>query len=259
MEELLAELQILINKATSDYKNRVWSRYDIYCFQFNKILTSASKKLNDIAVAPIDVADSPKSYGTHEVYDMLANRIKLKEVIDRASLLLESFNGSSPLSVTLSTAQSTSKSNDNIELICNQFCSIVREFRRRSDNGAILEIDHVNDVLYLFKSLLRLYYDTVVEDIWENSEHLTQLALLMPKEGTALIIKKTYKGITDSELTNDFMEALSRYHQTMEYSNIYYFIYDAELRISQPFNLENELNALNKSLLTIKAFIRPLN
>lgn len=265
MNDLLSEIQVLINKATSDYKNKIWSRYEIYCIQFNKLLTKAASRFKDITIAPIEISSSQNAHstqGTPEVYDMLAFRVKLKEVIDRSSDLLQKLESFQVPITSIENAANIPTASDalaDVKLVCNNFCSVVRELRRRSDNGTILEIDSTGDMLYLLKSLLRLYFDAIFEETWETPAKVNQSALLIPNEKVVLVVKKTLRSTTDESLMNDFVQALQRYSQTSEYTTLFYFIYDPELRISQPFYLENQLMVLNNSSLNVKIFIRPIN
>jgi hypothetical protein len=261
---MLLELQNLINKATLDYKNKVWLRYDIYCSQFNRLLYMASSKFKDITIAPIKISSSSQAVyhndTNQEVYDMLAERVKLKEVIDRASLLLEKLNElQSPIVPSVNTICSSSNAISDVELVCNNFCSVVRELRRRSDKGTVLDIDTAEDMLYLFRSLLRLYFDAIFEERWETIHKTNQMALLLHSEKKALVVKKANRNMTDRDLMNDFLDAINHFSHSNEYTSLYYFIYDPELRISQPLYLENQLSALNKNSLNVKIFVRPLS
>ncbi|WP_069999919.1 hypothetical protein [Cellulosilyticum sp. I15G10I2] len=256
MKDILLDLQTLINKATLDYKNRTWLRYDIYCTQFNKLLSLASH-YREINISPIEIASSQSLHnrqGSYEAYDMLAERVKLKEVVDKATSLLEKLNTFSP-SVPMTAIDTIS----DVELVCNNFCSVVRELRRRSDHGTVLDIDTDGDILYLLKALLRLYFDAVYEDTNQSYDLNKCRSLLIPREKIALIVKKTHRSSTDKELLNDFLQAINSYSQTSDYTTLFYFIYDPELRISQPIYLENQLILLNNSPLTVKIFIRPLS
>ncbi len=256
MKDILTELQTLINKATLDYKKRVWLRYDIYCTHFNKLLAAVSN-FKDVNILPIEIISSQALHNKQaglEAYDVLAERVKLKEVIDKASNLLEKLTP-----FTASAFMSATNAVDDVELVCNNFCSVVRELRRRSDNGAVLEIDTDGDIIYLLKALLRLYFDAVSEDTCQLNSQNNQMALLIHREKIALIVKKTYRSITDRELFNDFVQAIDYYSQNNTCNTLFYFIYDPELRISQPMYLENQLILLNNSTLTVKIFIRPLN
>jgi hypothetical protein len=260
MRDLLLELQILINKASLDYKNRRWSRYAIYCTQFNKMLMMACAVIKDITIAPVEMDSSLTEFDKitkNEAYDMLAERVKLKEVLDKAALLIEKINCSeAPLEAPFMVPANAIT---DVELVCNNFCSVLRELRRRSDHGAILDIETIGDMLYLFRPLLRLYFDAIFEDTWETLHNTSQEALLLPKEKIVLVIKKTRRSITDKELTDDFVQALDHYGQLGDYTTLFYFIYDPDLRIPQPLYLENQLVHLNNSSLNVKIFVRPLS
>ncbi len=265
MKDLLLELQNLIHKATADYQNRIWLRYDIYCSQFNKLLLMAKAYLKDVAIAPIDRTATKKSHnkqGQFEAYDMLAERVKLKEVIDRANSLLELLmtflvpatgTSSAPAIVPAANAEA------DVELVCNKFCSVVRELRRRSEKGTLLEIDTNCDAIYLFKALLRLYFDSLVEDSWQTSLNNTERALLIRTERIVLLVRKTHRNLTDQILINELTDAINYYSQTNEYTSLIYFIYDPDLRISQPAYLESQLMSLDTKELSVKIFIRPLS
>ena len=257
MKDLLSELQLLLNKANLDYKNRVWLRHDIYGSKFNKLLEAASNYFKEINTAPIEIISSDSIYAKpkeHEAYSVLAERIKLKEVIDKITSLLEELS-----SYSSSVQVQPSVPINNIELVCNNFCSVVRELRRPTDHANVLEIDNEGDVLYLFKALLRLYFDSIFQDTWHDTSSEPKNILLIPEEKTALMIKRTHRTITDKEISSDFLEAINYYHESQKYHTLLYFIYDPELRISQPKHLENQLLLLNKTNLNIKVFIRPLN
>lgn len=256
LKELLLELQTLINKANLDYKNRNWSRYSVYCAQFNKLLLTASSSFKDLLIAPIDLVSNNALHNqkTSEAYDALADRVKFKEVIDKATGLFEKLSSlQSPVVAPISDALT------DVELVCNNFCSVIRELRRRSDKGTVLDIDTNGDALYLMKALLRLYFDAIFEDTWDIDADATQMSLLLPNEKIAVIVKKANRSMTDSDLIENFEKAVQYYSQSKQCSTLFYFIYDPDLRISQPLYLENKLILLNDSSLNTRIFVRPLS
>jgi hypothetical protein len=260
LENILLQLQTLITKASTDYKNRTWSRYDIYCLQFNKLLSHINSISPIIGVSSIEIEPSAHVDITKQApYDILAERIKLKKLIDKASDLLDNLSASPSPVIPSPAVTSISTPATDIELVCDKFCSVVRELRRRSDDGPLLEIDTSEDAVYLFKSLLRLYYDAVFEEGWSTDSQNRQVSLVIPQEKIALVVKKTHRTISETDLVNDFIDIVDHYSQTPDYSTLLYFIYDPELRIPHPLYLERQLIALNKTALAIKIFIRPMN
>jgi len=220
----------------------------------------ASSSIKDIDMTPIDLRSSqvvPTNQALGGAYDMLADRVKLKEVIDRASVLLEKL--CSIKAPIMAPIVPVANALADVELVCNNFCSVVRELRRRSDKGTLLDVDTSGDVLYLFKSLLRLYFDAIFEETWETGNNTHPLSLLLHREKIALVVTKAPRSMTDTDLINDFVEAIQHFSQKDDYMHLFYFIYDADLRISQPLYLENQLILLNTSSLNVKIFVRPLS
>jgi hypothetical protein len=258
LEIFLSQLQTLINKASSDYQNRVWLRYDIYCHQFNKLLSHAHSIFPIVGISSIETGSSTSvDFNKPAPYDILAERIKLKKLIDKAYALSDQL--SSMPSPVITTSPVAPNSAAGIELVCYKFCSVVRELRRRSDTGSLLEMSTSEDAVYLFKSLLRLYYDDIFEETWDTTSQNHQVSLVIPNEKIVLVIKKTQRSISETDFVNDFTDILQHYSQTPDYATLFYFIYDPDLRIPHPLHLERQLIASNKTNLSVKIFIRPMN
>lgn len=263
MDHLLFQIQTLIDNAKRDYQNRIWVRYDLYCSQFNKMLLNASSHFTVRSLTSIEDLSSDYTYkreNKYEAYDMLAERIKLKEVIDKASLLFEQVNNflNSQDTIPSSTPETThSTTLSPIELVCNHFCSVVRSLRRRIDEGPILDVETDGDILYIMKALFRLYFDSIFEENWTNCDEYDFSALLIPRENTALIVKKTMRNTSEQLLINHFKQSIEHFNKTQDFNHIFYFIYDPELRIADPNRLEKQLSFENTGSLHVKILIRP--
>ncbi|MGB5636039.1 MAG: hypothetical protein WBM44_09085 [Waterburya sp.] len=148
---------------------------------------------------------------------------------------------------------------EKIELICNRFHKIARQMRSRYDNRAKLEINDEYDVQDLFHSLLILYFDDIRREE-SNPSYAganSRADFLLKPEQTVIEIKKTRQGLNNKKLGEELTIDIQKYQAHPDCKTLVCFVYDPEVKISNPRGLEKDLEQVIYNI-EVKVFIRPL-
>ena len=148
---------------------------------------------------------------------------------------------------------------EKIELICNKFHQVARQMRSRHNNRSTLEIKDEYDVQDLFHSLLTLYFDDIRRE--ENNPSYaganSRADFLLKPEQTVIEIKKTRQGLNNKQLGKELTVDANQYKGHPDCKTLVCFVYDPEVKISNPRGLEKDLEQVTDNI-EVKVFIRPL-
>ncbi|HSN03677.1 MAG TPA: hypothetical protein VLS44_01755, partial [Nitrospira sp.] len=142
--------------------------------------------------------------------------------------------------------------------ICTRFHAVARQLRLRKDYRATLEVDDDYDLQDLLCALLKFEFEEVGSDEWTPpyTAGAPRTALLIDKERTVVIAKKTRPGLTAKDLTEQIAADRQRYAARTHCTNLFCFIYDPEGRIGSPKRLETDLTSVSDNF-TVDALVAP--
>jgi len=106
--------------------------------------------------------------------------------------------------------------------------------------------------------LLKLEFEEVGADEWTPpyTAGSPRTTLLIDKDRTAVIAKKTRPGLTPKELAEQVAADAERYAGRAHCTNLFCFIYDPEGRIGSPKRLETDLTSVSDTF-TVDVLVAP--
>lgn len=114
------------------------------------------------------------------------------------------------------------------------------------------------DLQDLLCALLKFEFEEVGSDEWTPpyTAGSPRTTLLIDKERTAVIAKKTRPGLTAKELAEQVAADAERYAARPHCANLFCFIYDPEGRIGSPKRLETDLTSVSDAF-TVDVLVAP--
>lgn len=141
----------------------------------------------------------------------------------------------------------TVKKEDNpileIKTLCERFPLIVREFRKRYNNRATIDVKDEYDIQDIFRVILKIFFDDIRTEEWTPSYAggSSRMDFLLKNESIVLEIKKTRDNLRAREIGDQLIVDITRYQVHPNCKTLFCFVYDPEGFISNPAGLERDL------------------
>lgn len=147
-----------------------------------------------------------------------------------------------------------------LESIFSKFHNIVRRLRDRHANRETLDVTDEYDVQDLLHGLLLVFFDDVrAEEVTPSyAGKSARIDFLLKKEGVAVEVKMTRKGLGDKEIGDQLLVDVERYKEHQDCSTLVCFVYDPDGRITNPNGLISDLQKQSKEELNVIVFINPV-
>src|SRR5260370_40048247 len=132
-----------------------------------------------------------------------------------------------------------------IELLAQRFGLIARSLAQRGRNRTPLTIEDEYDVQYLFKGLLKLFFDDIRPEEWTPSYagKSTRMDFLIKSEQIVIELKMTRAGLkTATQVGEELIIDIHKYRYHADCKTLVAFVYDPERHIVEPRSLENDLS-----------------
>jgi hypothetical protein len=132
-----------------------------------------------------------------------------------------------------------------IELLAQRFGLIARTLAQRGRNRATLTISDEYDVQYLFKGLLKLFFDDIRPEEWTPSYagKSTRIDFLIKSEQIVVELKMTRAGLkTTAQVGEELIIDIHHYRYHADCKTLVAFVYDPGRYIDEPQSLENDLS-----------------
>jgi hypothetical protein len=131
-----------------------------------------------------------------------------------------------------------------VEHICSRFHLVAQQLARRYDGRSSLRISDEYDVQDLLHSLLKINFDDIRPEEWTPSYAggSSRMDFLLKNEKIVVETKKTRGNLGSKELGDQLIVDINRYQKHPDCKVLFCFVYDPELRISNPQSLENDLS-----------------
>ncbi|MCK4565698.1 MAG: hypothetical protein KAU48_00165 [Candidatus Thorarchaeota archaeon] len=144
------------------------------------------------------------------------------------------------------------------KLVCERFHLVAKQIQKRYDKKLSLEVNDEYDVQDLLHALLRMFFDDI-----RPEEHTPSYAggsarmdFLLKSHGTVIEVKKTRKGLRDTEIGNQLLEDIARYRKHKDCRILVCFIYDPEEILSNPKGLIKDLSKESDEF-SVRVLIQP--
>lgn len=126
-----------------------------------------------------------------------------------------------------------------LERIFSNFHNVVRRLRNRYASRETLDITDEYDVQDLLHSLLILFFNDIrAEEVTPSyAGKSARIDFLLKKEGVAVEVKMTRKGLGDKEIGDQLLVDIERYKEHQDCSTLVCFVYDPDGRINNPNGL----------------------
>lgn len=156
------------------------------------------------------------------------------------------------------SVKTTEDSLGNLMKIIDRFHLVAKQLRNRYDSRETLDINDEYDVQDLFRSLLYIYFNDVRAEEWTPSYagKCSRQDFLLKNEKIVIEIKKTRKGLSAKELSNQLIIDIARYKSHPDCKILVCFVYDPEERILNPMGIESDLTSNTKELNTIVKIVQ---
>ena len=118
---------------------------------------------------------------------------------------------------------------------------------QRERNRPSLTIDDEYDVQYLFKGLLKLFFDDIRREEWTPSYagKSTRMDFLIKSEQVVIELKMTRAGLkTAVQVGEELIIDIHHYRYHADCKKLVAFVYDPERHIEEPRSLENDLSKM---------------
>ncbi len=145
-----------------------------------------------------------------------------------------------------------------LQRICVCFHRMASQLCKRRENRPTLTINDEYDVQDLFHAVLLLDFPDVRKEEWVPSYAgaASRTDFLLKPQETVIEIKKTRNGLNARELGEQLIVDIAKYREHPSCSQLLCFVYDPELRISNPCGIENDLSGVRDDLY-VSVIINP--
>ena len=134
-----------------------------------------------------------------------------------------------------------------IELLAQRFGLIARSLAQRGRKRSPLTVEDEYDVQYLFKGLLKLFFDDIRPEEWTPSYagKSTRMDFLIKSEQIVIELKMTRTGLnTTAQVGEELIIDMHHYRYHTDCKTLVAFVYDPERLIEEPRSLENDLSRM---------------
>ena len=138
-----------------------------------------------------------------------------------------------------------------VELLAQRFGLIARSLAQRGRNRTPFTIEDEYDVQYLFKGLLKLFFDDTRSEEWTPSYagKSTRMDFLVKSEQIVIELKMTRAGLkTAGQVGEELIIDMHHYRSHADCKTLVAFVYDPERHIEEPRSLENDLSTIIDSM-----------
>ena len=153
----------------------------------------------------------------------------------------------------------TSQDIEKIKLLIQRFDSVARQLEQRRSGQEPLVVSNEYDIQYLFRALLRLFFEDVRPEEWTPSYaggH-SCIDFLLKSEQIAIEIKMTRLGLKEKDVRDQLILDIHRYHHTHpDCKALVAFVYDRDRHIDNPRSFERDLSQPFDGMAVI-VFISP--
>jgi hypothetical protein len=246
------DLKVLISNSKEDYDNEVYSSYEDYIIEYNRILDICHRlelfnNFDKISKVP------EKEKAMYGIGFTATEVAKHRAVITKSEQIFNRIKSKIP---------NNNKSVNHLEVIkkiCSKFHTVARQIRSRYNNRNTLDVNDEYDVQDLLHALLKIEFDDIRAEEWSPSHAggSKRMDFLLKKERTIIEVKKTRKRLADKKLGEELLIDIGTYETHPDCKILVCFIYDPEGRIGNPIGLENDLESKSKEELTVQVNIFP--
>ena len=141
---------------------------------------------------------------------------------------------------------------DAVVLIARRFGLIARTLEQRRSGQEPLIIANEYDAQYLFKGLLKLFFEDVRPEEWTPSYagKSTRMDFLIKSEQIVVELKMTREGLkTASQVGEELIIDIHHYRSHHNCKTLVAFVYDPNKFIGEPKSLENDLSQTFNGML----------
>jgi hypothetical protein len=192
IEDLLADLEILVSSTQEDFKRGFWANYEKYLAQYNALLIAFHDKglCEDISSSTTEQA-------------------KLREITNAALSLLRK------LTPQFHENTYDKSSLQRVEQICSRFHIVARQLRNRYKGRETIDVGDEYDVQNLMHSILLLDFEDIRVEEWTPSYAggSARMDFLLKREKIVIEIKKTRKGLAAREIGEQLIIDIEKYKE----------------------------------------------
>jgi hypothetical protein len=137
--------------------------------------------------------------------------------------------------------------------ILSKFSNVARQLLRRHNKRETLTIKDEYDVQDLLYALLRIHFDDVRPEVWTPSYAggSARMDFLLKNEQIVIEVKKTRDNLNDKEVGEQLIIDKVKYSEYQECKTLVCFVYDPEVKLTNPTGLANDLEKMSTDSLKI--------
>jgi len=142
--------------------------------------------------------------------------------------------------------------------LCRRFPLVARQLQQRHANRSSLAIEDEYDVQYLFRAMLKIDFDDVRTEEWTPSYagKSARLDFLLKRESIVIEVKKTRASLGAKDVGDQLIIDIARYKAHPDCKCLVCFVYDPEIRIGNPAEIEGDLTGKHDRL-DVRVLISP--
>ncbi|MGJ6125680.1 hypothetical protein QN239_24215 [Mycolicibacterium sp. Y3] len=127
--------------------------------------------------------------------------------------------------------------------IAEQFVLVQRSLRKHPHGGAVIKFENEWDDQYLFKALLRLFFDDVRDEVYAPiyAGSNSRIDYLLPEYDIGIELKHASQNLTDKEVGEQLLVDRDRYKSLANVSHLICIVFDPGGWVVNPRGLENDL------------------
>lgn len=127
--------------------------------------------------------------------------------------------------------------------IAEQFILVQRSLRKHPHGGATIKFENEWDDQYLFKALLRLFFDDVRDEVYTPSYAgaNSRIDYLLPTFAIGIELKHASQNLTDKEVGEQLIIDRDRYKALGKIGHLICIVFDPNGWVANPRGLENDL------------------
>ena len=147
-----------------------------------------------------------------------------------------------------------------IELICQRFHRVVRQFQQRHNDRPTFDIEDEYDVQDMLHALLSLHFEDIRPEEWTPSYAgaSSRVDFLLKQEKIVVEVKKTRNGLKAREVCEQLIIDIARYQTHQDCKLLLCFVYDPDGKIANPVGLEKDLESI-ASRIRVRVIVTPKN